>query len=380
MNDSKTTIFVFPPFRLDPGRRTLTRDGRLIALKPKEFDALLVLLEEDGRVVDKDDLMARVWPDSYVGEGSLAKNISVLRKALGEKVIETHRGRGYRVTVPIVTTSSAAYAQSALPSDEQFRTATQPPETEDISSTGGRRRPWWARRAAVASAMAAVLLLAFPVYHFVVIKIAAHHSSESTVHSILIQKEGGLDPLDEGFQLARPDGSYKHVIPNSKNNGFDRWRLVTDDQNVYYRRLSDEEKKFALQHDWKLTCVCAVEKGGGSCNIDLGPGIGPRFDIGFDQDGKKYFIDLTKQISPEYEFERVEFPGLADVEHPHIYELRFDHLSQTASLWIDGQQKASGYRGHHQYQENKGLMFGAATYLDAKEASMVFREVRFEVK
>jgi hypothetical protein len=59
--------------------------------------------------------------------------------------------------------------------------------------------------------------------------------------------------------------------------------------------------------------------------------------------------------------------------------LRYDHTTQTASLWIDGQERASGYRGHHQYQENYGLMFGAITYRDAKLASMVFREVRFEV-
>ena len=102
--------------------------------------------------------------------------------------------------------------------------------------------------------------------------------------------------------------------------------------------------------------------------------------MAFLQEGQKLFVVLTKQISPQYEFEqKIEFPGVADVEHPHTYELRFDHLTQTASLWIDGQERASGYRGHHQYQENYGLMFGAATYRDAKQASMVFREVRFEV-
>lgn len=84
MGDPKATIFVFSSFRLDPARRLLTRDGLPIALKPKEFDTLQLLLEEDGRVVDKDDLMARVWPDSYVADGSLARNISVLRKALGK--------------------------------------------------------------------------------------------------------------------------------------------------------------------------------------------------------------------------------------------------------------------------------------------------------
>ena len=53
MTDRKATTFVFSPFRMDPARRLLTRDGQPIALKPKEFDTLLVLVEEDGRVVTK---------------------------------------------------------------------------------------------------------------------------------------------------------------------------------------------------------------------------------------------------------------------------------------------------------------------------------------
>lgn len=160
----------------------------------------------------------------------------------------------------------------------------------------------------------------------------------------------------------------------------DRWRLVTRDQNFYFRKLSDVEKEFALQRDWKLTCVCALEKGGGASDIDLGPGIGPRFDIGYLQEGNKYFVVLTKQISPEFAFDqKIEFAGVADLDHPHTFELRYDHTTQTASLWIDGLQKASGYRGHHQFQENYGLMFGAAIYRTMIESSMVFREVRFEV-
>jgi hypothetical protein len=64
--------------------------------------------------------------------------------------------------------------------------------------------------------------------------------------------------------------------------------------------------------------------------------------------------------------------------YPHTYQLRYDHLSRTADLWIDGQLMASGYPGHHQFQEGLGLMFGAAIYQDAVTSSMVFRTVRFE--
>lgn len=103
MLDNITSAFTFPPFRLDASQRLLTRNLQPIPLAPKEFDTLLVLVEAGGSVVDKEELIARVWPDSYVGDGSLARNISVLRKALGEEVIETHRGRGYRITLPFVS-------------------------------------------------------------------------------------------------------------------------------------------------------------------------------------------------------------------------------------------------------------------------------------
>ena len=385
MTDRKATIFVFSPFRMDPARRLLTRDGQPIALKPKEFDTLLVLVEEDGHVVDKDDLLARVWPDCYVSDGSVAKNISILRRALGENVIETHRGRGYRIRLPVVETSSTTHSQpEQTPQDAQRLSTQDSPETEilDTSAANKEEPRWWIRAALLASVAALVFFFAFADYRFIAIKTAKAHLSSGTmssVKSIFIEKSGGLDPIAEGFGLARPL-AVTHVMRNSDNTGFDRWNLVTDDQNFYYRELSDAEKEFALQHDWRLTCVCALEKGIGEADVDLGPGIGPRFDMLFLREGSKYFVAPLKQISPQYEFDqKIEFPGVADVAHPHDYELRFDHVTQTASLWIDGQLKASGYRGHHQYQENYGLMFGASTYRDARQGSVVFREVRFEV-
>ncbi len=379
MNDHKAVTFLFAPFRMDPSRRLLTRDGRSIALKPKEFDTLLALVEEDGRVVDKAELMARVWPDCYVAESSLAKNISVLRKSLGEAVIETHRGRGYRIALPIAKTASGSSSsqpdpvETALPQPP----ADNSPQAVRARTTTSPAPRWWTHKT-VAASIAAALLFAFVAYRFIALKTATAHPM---VKSILIVQSGGLDPLDEGFKLARADEGYIHVIRNLDNTGFDRWKVVTRDQNYYYWKLTEAEKQFALRTDWTLTCICALERGGGASDIDLGPGSGPRFDIGYLQEGDKYFVVLTTQISPNYEFhEKIEFPGVGDIDHPHAFQLRYDHVTRTASLWIDGQLKASGYRGHHQYQEDRGLMFGAATYRDVKQSSMVFREVRFEAK
>ena len=72
------------------------RDGKAIALKPKVFETLLVLVRNSGRVMDKDELMQQVWPDTVVEEGNLAHNISALRKALGQKLDENW----FIITVP----------------------------------------------------------------------------------------------------------------------------------------------------------------------------------------------------------------------------------------------------------------------------------------
>ena len=88
--------YEFGPFHIDAAKRLLLRDGETVPLSPKGFEILLVLVEGAGKVVSKDELMQRVWPDSFVEDNNLTYNISVLRKALGEHAGEHH----YIVTVP----------------------------------------------------------------------------------------------------------------------------------------------------------------------------------------------------------------------------------------------------------------------------------------
>ena len=111
---SKQSTYEFGPYRVDGAKRLLLRGDEVVPLTPKCFEILLVLLENSGEVVDKEGLMGRVWPDSFVEEGNLTYNISVLRKALGEKANE-HR---YIVTVPgrgyqFVASMSPVYLDSA---------------------------------------------------------------------------------------------------------------------------------------------------------------------------------------------------------------------------------------------------------------------------
>ena len=78
----------FGPFLIDVGERTLRRDGELVPLTPKAFDVLSALLEKPGQLITKDELLQKVWPETFVEESNLAYNIFALRKALGDTADE----------------------------------------------------------------------------------------------------------------------------------------------------------------------------------------------------------------------------------------------------------------------------------------------------
>ena len=102
MNEPQLLIYEFDEFRVDVAKRLLTKgDGEPIPLTPKVFDTLLYLVRHNGKVIEKDELMREIWTDSIVEENNLNKNISILRRVLGEKpgeqrFIITIAGHGYR--------------------------------------------------------------------------------------------------------------------------------------------------------------------------------------------------------------------------------------------------------------------------------------------
>ncbi|HEY2382748.1 MAG TPA: AAA family ATPase [Terriglobia bacterium] len=111
-------IFEFDNFRVDTGQFILTKAGRSTPITPTVFKILVALLERAGEIVTKEQLMKQVWPDSFVEEGNLNRNISTLRKALGErpkdhKYVETVPKTGYRF---IATVRSSLYEQAAAAS------------------------------------------------------------------------------------------------------------------------------------------------------------------------------------------------------------------------------------------------------------------------
>ena len=99
-------MYEFGPYRLDPAKRVLLRGEESVSLTPKAFDTLLLLVQNRDRVMPKEELMNRIWPESFVEEANLSQTIFVLRKTLGEtapeqRFIATVRGSGYRFDEPV---------------------------------------------------------------------------------------------------------------------------------------------------------------------------------------------------------------------------------------------------------------------------------------
>jgi eukaryotic-like serine/threonine-protein kinase len=134
MNTSNGHVYEFGEFRLDLVKRELRRTGEIVAVTPKVFDTLRVLVQNQGQIVTKDLLMDEIWGDSFVEESGLMRNISVLRKTLGEQnqtvpFIVTVTGQGYRFVAAV--REVLAEEEAALIIQESTRAKIIIKETED---------------------------------------------------------------------------------------------------------------------------------------------------------------------------------------------------------------------------------------------------------
>ena len=136
MIKQKPDAFSFGPFRLDVKERVLLRRGKPVSLTPKSFAVLLVLVQKSGRVVEKDELVKSVWPDSYVEEANVAQNIFKLRKVLGknrlgEPYIKTVPRRGYRFLGLVRASKDISGGQKVL----SPREALGDPQQSEVNNT-----------------------------------------------------------------------------------------------------------------------------------------------------------------------------------------------------------------------------------------------------
>jgi DNA-binding winged helix-turn-helix (wHTH) protein/TolB-like protein len=182
--------YEFGRFRLNVAERVLLREGELVPLTPKVFDILLVLVESSGQVVSKDDLMKRVWPNTYVEEGNLTQNISLLRKALGEtpggvQFIETVPRRGYRFVAETSAANGRVDSVAPAPANDSVVSREIPPPV-----SAKRRTPAF---------MVAGGLLVFAVIGLM------YFTSKAGGNTAPIQSIAVLPFVDES---ADPDGDY----------------------------------------------------------------------------------------------------------------------------------------------------------------------------
>lgn len=154
--------YVFGAFRLDPVEKVLTHEAHPVALTPKAVDTLLALVERNGRLVLKEDLLQLVWPDAFVEENNLAQNISTLRRVLGEsaggeRLIETIPKRGYRFVAAVTKEFAGGEDSAPVP-------VSQPTDRRDdrvdASAARNRMAMWSAvAGAAIALTVGAVSLI-----------------------------------------------------------------------------------------------------------------------------------------------------------------------------------------------------------------------------
>src|SRR5690242_303076 len=124
MADGEHLIYEFGQFRLDPKQRILLRDGVLVTLAPKVLETLALLVQYSGRILEKEELIQALWPESFVEESNLSQNIFVLRKSLGDnrddnEFIQTVPRRGYRFVAAVraIETTTPAPALGVPASD-----------------------------------------------------------------------------------------------------------------------------------------------------------------------------------------------------------------------------------------------------------------------
>ncbi len=140
-------IYEFGPFRLIPEERQLLRDNQPVPLTPKCFDLLVVLVENTGHLIEKDQLLKRIWPDSFVEEANLSVNMSALRRALGEgpnkhQYVETVPRRGYRFVAGVTERWDDGIQSPARESTEEAARQTSTPSQATASGRGLLFQPW----------------------------------------------------------------------------------------------------------------------------------------------------------------------------------------------------------------------------------------------
>src|SRR5271169_2458225 len=134
---SSKYMYEFGPFSLDSAEQMLLRDGAPLPLTPKAIETLMVLVQNSGHTVDKDELMQSVWPDTIVEENNLTQSVSALRKALGPEYpyIETVPRQGYRFVAMVKERQEEVPPLIVRERTRQTVTIEEEPDLQTVEAT-----------------------------------------------------------------------------------------------------------------------------------------------------------------------------------------------------------------------------------------------------
>ena len=243
-------VYKFGEFHLDPTERLLSRNGEPVAVGPKVFDILLLLVERAGSLVTKDEFMGKVWEDAFVEDGTLAQNILQLRKALGSsEVIETVSKKGYRFLVPVRVVETPSVREHAVQSADENSSSTLAEATSRGLSESTRDqddlrdRSSWKDSRWVWVTGSAVAILAMVAGYFYIHGRSARASTAPSFHSIAVLPLDNLsgDPNQEYFADGMTD------------------ELITDLAQIHSLRVISRTSVMQFKHTQKSLPDIATE-------------------------------------------------------------------------------------------------------------------------
>ncbi len=216
-------FYVFGPFCLNPSERTLLREGEPVALTPKAFEILTVLVRNSGHLVGKEELMREVWPDAFVEEANITQHVSMLRKALDDETgdqqyIETVPRAGYRFVASVreapgeleilqdhVASSSSTIQEltTRAPSETSEGRGTQQQALTASRWTNARR----SRSARALAALAIFVGLAFTITYFWIARREKQPDTAAAMRTIAVLpfKSIGAEGDNEYVELGMAD-------------------------------------------------------------------------------------------------------------------------------------------------------------------------------